>query len=204
MVDNVDKITSKILEDAERKSQDIIEQAESEAREKLDASKRKGEATRDRLVDEAEKSAEQTKKKITAESKIKARTILLESKEKLIQEAFAKAREKLEKLPNQKSYPDKLVKLAVDTCIQLGGGELEIVVRKTDEKIVAAALKKIEKEVIAATGDATKISISAADIGPGVIVQRADGKVGIDSTFQSRLELLRPGLRLKVAEALFS
>jgi V/A-type H+-transporting ATPase subunit E len=196
MVDNVDKITSKILEDAERKSQDIIEQAESEAREKLDASKRKGEATRDRLVDEAEKTAEQTKKKITAESKIKARTILLESKEKLIQEAFAKAR--------LKSYPDKLAKLAANTCIQLGGGELEIVVRKTDEKIVAVALKNIEKEVIAATDDTTKISISTADIGPGVIVQRADGKVGIDSTFQSRLELLKPGLRLKVAEALFS
>jgi V/A-type H+-transporting ATPase subunit E len=204
MVDNVDKITSKILEDAERKSEDIIEQAGSEAREKLDASKRKGEATKNRLVDEAEKAAEQTKKKITAESKIKARTILLESKEKLIQEAFAKAREELESLPNQKSYPDKLEKLAVDTCIQLGGGELELVVRKMDEKIVNAALNKIEKEVKAVTGEVAKISISTADIGPGVIIQRADGKVGIDSTFQTRLELLRPGLRLKVAEALFS
>jgi V/A-type H+-transporting ATPase subunit E len=204
MVDNVDKITSKILEDAERKSQEIIEQGESEAREKLDASKRKGEATRDRLVDEAEKSAEQTKKKITAESKIKARTILLESKEKLIQKAFAKAQEKLEKLSDQKSYPDTLTKLAVDTCIQLGGGELEIVVRKMDEKIVNAALKRIEKEVKASTGKAAKLSITTADIGAGVIVQRADGKVGIDSTFQTRLELLRPGLRLKVAEAMFS
>ncbi len=204
MMDNVDKITSKILEDAERKSQEIIEQAESEAREKLEVSKRKGDAAKNRLVDEAKKAAEQTKKKITAESKIKARTILLESKEKLIQVAFSKASEQLEKLPNQKSYPDTLEKLAVDTCIQLGGEELEIVVRKTDEKIVKAALKKIEKGVKAATGEEANLSITPADIGPGVIVQRADGKVGIDSTFQTRLELLRPGLRLKVAEAMFS
>lgn len=204
MEDNVDRITSKILEDAQRKSEEIIEQAESEAREKLDVSKRKGEASRDRILAEAEKTAEQTKKKITAESKIKARTILLESKEKLIQEAFAKAKEKLESLPNQKSYTETLAKLTVDTCIQLGGAELEIFVRKEDEKIVKAALNNIEKGVKTATGEAVKLILSSADIGPGVIVQRADGKVGIDSTFKTRLELLRPGLRLKVAEAMFS
>ncbi|GBE17710.1 V-type ATP synthase subunit E [archaeon BMS3Abin16] len=204
MVDNVDKITSKILEDAEAKSAEIIEHARAESREKLEASRRKGEAARDRLVSEAEKSSDQTRKKIIAESNIKARTIILESKERLIRKAFDAAESELEKIAAGKGYADVLTALTRDTCIELGGGELEVIVRDADEKVISKAAKAIEKEVKAATSVDTKISVSTDAIGPGVIVKGKSGKVEIDSTFKNRLELLRPSLRLKVAEALFT
>ncbi|MFV2040544.1 MAG: V-type ATP synthase subunit E [Candidatus Hydrothermarchaeales archaeon] len=204
MVDNVDKITSKILEDAEAKSAEIIEQARAESRGKLEASRRKGEAARDRLVSDAEKTSDQTRKKIVAESNIKARTIILESKERLINLAFDQAESELEKIAAGKGYAGVLTALTRDTCVELGGGELEVIVRSADEKTVSKAVKTIEKEVKAATGVDTKISVSTAAIGPGVIVKGGGGKFEIDSTFKNRLELLRPSLRLKVAEALFS
>jgi V/A-type H+-transporting ATPase subunit E len=94
MEESVDRITSKILEDAHKKSQEIKDQSEKEANEKLEAAKRKGESTKEKLVSDAEKAADQIRKKIIAESTIKARTILLESKEKLIGEAFERAKEK--------------------------------------------------------------------------------------------------------------
>jgi V/A-type H+-transporting ATPase subunit E len=203
MEENVDRITSKILEDAEKKSNEIIGQAEKEAKEKVDSSRRRGEATKDRMISEAKKIADQTKKKTIAESKIKARTILLESKEKLILRAFEMASAQLDKLSDHKSYPGILERMAIDTSILIGGGELSLIVRKEDEKILEKNIKKIEKEVKDATGKPSKISISTDDIGLGVIVKRSSGLVGIDSTLHTRLELLRPELRLKVAEALF-
>jgi V/A-type H+-transporting ATPase subunit E len=204
MESDVDRITSKIIEDAEKKSREIIEQAKKEANEKLEASKRRGEALKGRLVEEAEKNADQTTKKIIAESKIKARTILLESKEKLIQIAFEKAKDELEAIPTDKTYPAVLVGLMKDTCIKMGGGELEIMLNSRDEKKIEKELKTLENEIEKATGEKTKVKISTANISPGVIVKGRGGRVEIDSTFKNRLDLLRPGLRLKVAEALFS
>lgn len=200
---SVQRITSKILDDANKRSQEIIGDAEREGQEKIEAAKRKGEEIKKRLVEGAEKTADQARKKIVAEAKIKARTTILESKEKLIREAFEKAQERLEKLPKDKTYPEVLRKLVADTCIEMGGGELELIVRKEDEKALAKGLKKMEKEVKEATGKPTTLKISTADIGPGVIVRRGDGKVEIDSTFQKRLDLLRSELRLQVAGVLF-
>jgi vacuolar-type H+-ATPase subunit E/Vma4 len=114
-----------------------------------------------------------------------------------------RAKEKLEKLPQDKNYPNILSQLAIDTCIQMGGGELEIIVRKEDEKSILKSLKNIESDVKKITGEKTTIKISTQKISPGVIVRRGDGKVEIDSTFQTRLELLRSELRLKVAGELF-
>jgi vacuolar-type H+-ATPase subunit E/Vma4 len=203
MEESVDRITSKILEDATTKSQEIKDQSENEANEKLEAAKRKGESTKEKLVLDAQKTADQIRKKIIAESTIKARTILLESKEKLIGEAFEKAKEKLEKLPQDKNYSKILTELTIDTCTHMGGGELEIIVRKEDEKFISKSLNNIESDVKKITGEKTTIRTSASKISPGLIVRRGDGKVQIDSTFQTRLELLRSELRLRVAEELF-
>jgi vacuolar-type H+-ATPase subunit E/Vma4 len=200
--ENVGKITSKILEDAQAKSGEIIGQAESEAQEKLHTAMRKGEAAKEKLITDAQKMADLTRKKIVAEGKIKARTVLLESKEKLIRAAFEEAEKELGKLHEDPGYPDILKKLVTDTCVRMGGGELVIVVRKEDEKTVLKDLKKIEKEVKSINKSAS-LKIETENIGPGAIVRRGDGRVEIDSTFGNRLELLRPELRLKVAEALF-
>ncbi|MFQ5800749.1 MAG: V-type ATP synthase subunit E [Candidatus Hydrothermarchaeales archaeon] len=200
---SVERITSKILDDANKRSQEIISDAEREGQEKIEAARRKGEEIKKKLIEDAEKAAEQTHKKIVAEARIKARTTILESKEKLIREAFEKAQERLEKLPKDKTYPEVLRKLAAETCIEIGGGGLELLVRKEDEKAQAKELEKTEKEVEDATGKKTSLKISTANIGPGVIVKRGDGKVEIDSTFQNRLELLRSELRLQVAGVLF-
>src|SRR3990172_7349481 len=204
MVDDVGRITSKIIEDARKKSDETLGEAKREGSAKIEAAKKKGESTKDRFIKEARGTADQMRKKIVAESKIKARTILLESKEKLIQEAFLKAGEHLEKLSLDKKYSEVLIGLAVGSGIKMGGGELEIIVRKEDEKTVAKELKRIEKDIKEATGKPSAIHLSTEDMGPGAIVRRADGKVGIDSTIRNRLELLRTELRLKVAEALFT
>jgi V/A-type H+-transporting ATPase subunit E len=200
---SVDKITSKILEDANRKSQDIVGEAESAAQEKIEAARRKGEAAKKHLIDETEKLGEQTKRKIVSEGKIKARTTILETKEKLIQQAFEKAEKRLGELPGDKGYPEMLRALARDTCIEMGGGELEIVVRKGDEKLLAKELKKLEVAVKKAADNETKLKVVTGDIGPGVVVKRVDGAVEIDSTFQTRLDILRSELRLNVSGVLF-
>lgn len=200
---SVEKITSKILDDAERRSREIIGEAEEGARERVEAARRKGEVVKKELVDDAHKEAEQVKRKMISEGKIKARTIILEAKERLINRAFELAEKRLEGLPDDKSYPQVLFNLARDTCIAMGGGELKLLVRKEDEKLLSKELKKLEEAVKKATGRTAKLAIDTAEIGPGVVVKRMDGAVEIDSTFTSRIELLRPELRLKAAEVLF-
>ncbi len=200
---SVEKITSKIIEDAEKTSDEIIAEAKRLSQERKDAAKRKGEAEKKRILEDANKKADQTKRKLISEAMIKARTAVLESKEKLIQEAFEKASEELGKIPEKKGYRESLRRLATDTCIELGGGNLELVVRKKDENILKADLKKMEKDVKSSTGVDTKLKLSSEVIGAGVIVRRSDKGVEIDSTIGNRLELLTPELRIKLAEVLF-
>ncbi len=204
MADNVEKIISKIMEDANKKSQEIKETSEKQAEEKLESARKRGEASREKINKEADRAADQTRKKIIAEATIKARTVILESKDKLIQAAFTNAETELESLMSSKNYSKVIRDMAVDTCIEMGGGEIEITTRKEDEKTLAKELKNIEKEVEKATEKATRIKLSTDEISPGIIARGMGGEVEINSTFNNRLELLRSELRLKVAEVLFS
>ncbi len=200
---NIEKITSKIIEDARKKADGIIEDANTAAKEKKASARKKGSDIKAYILDSAGKSAEQTEKKMISAATIKARTAILESKEKLILEAFEKAAEELEKISEGREYSGVLKKLATATCINIGGGDLELVVRKNDEDLLKKELKKIEEEVKKSTGKKTSLKISGDGKVAGVIVRNLDDKIEIDSTFKNRLELLRPELRLKVAEALF-
>lgn len=200
---NIEKITSKILEDADKRSKEIIDEAKREGEERRDAAKRKGESAKKKIFEGAEKTAEQTKKKLVAEAVIKARTAILESKEKLIRESFENAKIELEKLPASNSYPQILYNIVRDTCIKMGGGDLELIIRKEDEKILKKDLKKLEDGTKKATGVKTNLKMSAEGRDAGVIVKGGNGNIQIDSTFNNRIDLFRHVLRLQVAEVLF-
>jgi len=202
MAEDGRKIIDKILDDARKNSQEIISHAQEQAQEKIDAAKKRGKSKKNRIVEEAIKTSEQEKKRSIAEAKIKARTIILESKEKLIQEAFEVAEKEIETISKRKNYPEILKKTVRDTCVEMGGGELEIIARADDKGILEKELKNLQKEVSKATKDSS-LKLSASNVNPGVIIRNTEGGVEIDSTFKNRLELLRPELRLAVSEALF-
>lgn len=200
---NIEKITSKIIEDARSKADEIIEEAKTSAKEKKTAAKKKGSDAKQYILDSANRTAEQAEKKMISAATIRARTTILESKEKLIREAFEKASTELEKMSDNREYGGILKKIATDTCEKIGGGDLELIVRKKDVEILKKELKKIEDSVKKSTGKKTSLKISGTGKAAGVIVINLNDEIQIDSTFKNRLELLRPELRLKVAEVLF-
>jgi len=200
---SVERIVDKIMEDARRRAEEIRGNAEKEAQEKIESARRRGEALKKRLVDEARKEAEQVKRRLIAESRIKARTVLLESKERLIEEAFKQARDELRRLSEDKGFPKILATMALETCVALGGGELEISVGRDWKDMLSRELGRIEREVEKSSGRKSKLRLREESIGAGVMVRSLERGVQIDSTFDRRLELLRNELRLKVAEVLF-
>jgi len=132
----VDKIKSKILEDAKAEANKIISEAKGEEAKILEKAKEEAEKRKAEILKRGEKEAEMTKSRIISEAKLEANKKLLEAKEEIIEMAINKLKEELAKLPEQSDYKDKLIKLIKDGAVSLGGGELVVRLNKRDLDLI--------------------------------------------------------------------
>jgi|GEM_PF-131724 len=197
----LEKITSKIIGDANLKAQQIIKEAEDEAEAKRKKARERGERVKHSLIEEAKKQVEQERRRKIADATIKARTLKLETMEKLIARAFEDAEKKLSSM-DEKNYVEILEKMIADSCAELGADEIKVMLNEGDAKKVNK--DRIEKEAEKTAGKKIKIEFEPKkDSFRGVVVKAADGSVYINSTFENRLALLRQSARVEVAKALF-
>ncbi len=201
----VDKIKSKILEDAKVEAEKIIAQAEEEKNKILEEAKKEAEKRRVEILKKGEKEAEMVKNRIIAEAKLEAKKKLLEAKEEIINMAINKLREELYKLPEQPDYKDKLIKLIKDGAISLGGGELIVRLNRRDMELIDdATLWDLEKEI---ENIAKKVTVlkkgDEVDIIGGCIIETSDGLKSLDNSLEAIFERNLNIIRAKVTEKLF-
>ena len=190
----IEKISEAILGKVRADAQDIVEEAEERARRRIQKAEQqqaaKLEEEKNKLIEEAK--AEATR--ILAQSTITARQELLLAKTRIIDEIINRVKKTFSGISSDESSPLNLIKEAINA---LDIDKARIYVSPKDVSSVRESLKE-DKQL------ADKITeIREFDGSGGVIVEDIDGKIRIDNTYDTRLEMLLPKLLPEIGKELF-
>ena len=190
----MEKISGAILDKVRVEAQDIIKEAEEKARERVERAKRQQEAKleeeKGKLIEEAKEEAT----RILAQSSITARQELLLARTRIIDEIISRVKKTFSEISSDESSPLNLIKEAINT---LDIDKARIYVSPKDVSIVRKSLKRDKKL-------ASRIAeIREFDCTGGVIGEDIDGKIRIDNTYDTRLEMLLPKLLPEIGKELF-
>jgi vacuolar-type H+-ATPase subunit E/Vma4 len=197
-----------IVEEAKKSAEHILQEAEKSAADTLKKQKQRGvqranEAAKI-LLKKAESEAELNKLNSIANSKIKAKWVILSKKETWIDNVLNEAKKELKILTQLKKYPPILEKLITEAGVILGGKELEVLLNPQDSAL-PLKLDKLAKKISEKTGFKTKLNMSKEkpEVIGGAIVRTADGKLIMDNTFDDILRRREKELRSEIAKILF-
>ncbi len=201
-----DKIISNIQADAQLKADEILSKASKQCDEITEAGNVKAEEEKNNILASANKQADMKYQQIISEAKVNARRKELEAREELIEKAFRVASEKIEKQASENSanYVESLKTMIKDASLQVGGTQLEILVREDDVDNVKSMIDEVSEYVTSETGnDVSFIIGEPIDIIGGAVVKTVDGEVEVKNTIEARMLRYRKYLRSEVAKTLF-
>lgn len=183
ILDKVKADAEQIVKEAEEKAWQELEKAEKQRETKFKEEKRK-------IIEEAERQAS----RILAQSSIKARQELSRAKTEIIDGIVSRVRKKLPAISSDEGSLLNLIKEAVE---ELGADEVRVYVSR---KNISAVRKLVKGD----KGLASKImEIKEFDCAGGVIAENIDGKVSIDNTYETRIEMLLPQIVPEISRELF-
>ena len=179
-----------------------VEQIQKNAKAKADAiwirAKNEAENERKVVLEKAKQEAERIRSQFVATSQLKARTLELGRREKLLDDVFQAAREQLSSIQKEKNYEEIVTQLLREAVFQLNVDKASVRADKQTQAILEqSVLAKVSKELKA------EISVDKPlEQGTGLIVEAADGRLKYDNTFENRLNRIRNELRSPVYKLL--
>lgn len=196
----MEKIKSKILEDAQNKSTQILEQAKQQAEEIKNDALKESESKRAEILEKGEAKGKETYRRMLSMAGLEGRKEILKAKQDVVEEAFTSAMEKLRSLPDedyQKLIEDMAVAAAKNEC-----GEI-LLSEKDRKRLNDDFLKNINVR-IASKGENAEFVMSDDNIktSGGFILRY--GEMEINSTFEIMFEMLKPEIENDVVDILFS
>jgi len=195
MVTGMEKINEAILGKVREEAQGIIAEAEEKAQKELEKARKQREA---RLEEEKRKlraEAEVEAARILAQASIKARQELLKAKSEIIAEITRRVKDTL----SQGSTKEGALKaLLVEAIKGLEADKVRIYVAPKD--------KGIADKVVRAEGELSNkvVEIKEAGLLGGVIAEDVEGRMRIDNSCGTRLEMLLPRILPEASKELFS
>ena len=197
-----------IVEEAKKSAEHILQDAEQSAKDTIKKQKQRGvqranEAAK-MLLKKAESEAELNKLNSIANSKIKAKWVILSKKETWIDNVLNEVKNELKTLTQSVKYLPILEKLITDAGVILGGKELEVLLN-THDSALPLRVDALTKEIGQKTGFKTKLKLSkeTPQVIGGAIVRTVDGKIIMDNTFDDILQRREKELRSEIAKILF-
>lgn len=190
----MEKISEAILDKVRAEAETIIKEAESRAEKEIEQAKKQQAA---RLEEEKGKMLQEARgeaTRIEAQASVKARQELSRAKADVIQEIISGVKKALSGTASDKSLLIGLIKEATDT---LGINKGRVYVSPED---VSAVKKLLEKDRELAS---KIVEIKEHDSTGGIIVEDIDGRIRIDNTYETRLEMLLPRLLPEIGKELF-
>jgi V/A-type H+-transporting ATPase subunit E len=190
----MERISEAVVSKVKLDAQNIIREAEEKAKEEIEKAKKQREVRfgqeRARMLAEGQEEAA----RILAQASIKARQHMSSAKADAIAKIIDSARKELSRIPVEESY---FLNLAREAMAGLGGDKGRIYVAPKD---VSAAKKFLEadKELSGKILEVREFNCLG-----GVIAEDSEGKLRIDNTYETRLEMVLPKLLPKISEELF-
>jgi vacuolar-type H+-ATPase subunit E/Vma4 len=175
------------------------ERLHAEAKEKADAIRKRAqveaEAERKAILNRAKEDADRLRSQSSATSQLKARSLQLEQREKILNEAFEEARKRLDEAKKRPDFDVIVSMLAREALTQLNATEAEVRADEMSQK--ALKLDELSRELNGKFSSGKKL-----EQGTGVVVSTAGGKLYYDNTLETRLSRLQSSLRSSVYKIL--
>ena len=201
-----EKIVSSIMSDAQIKAEAILAKAEKEKESILSEGEVQAVVEKERILETAEKQAKMRYQQIISEAKMNSRRMELEAREEMIEEAFNKAEEKLTEIASSDAaeYKTSLQKMITEAGVEIGGGDLVVLVKESDVTKVKDSLPSIEKEITDKINTPTKLEMgeNIPTIG-GTVLKTKNGEIEVNNTIEASMQRFKKSLRSEVAGILF-
>ena len=196
--ENVELLSRAILKEAEVDAQQLREEAEAKADAIRQRAQEEAEKVRQEILERAQQEADRLRSQTVASAQLKARTMQLEHREKLLDRVFHTAQEKLPEVQKRPDYDQLAAKLLREALMQLRVKKAEIRADKRTQEL-------LEKQVLNEISGELKGEFTIGETleeGTGIVVNAADGKLHYDNTLETRLERLQGTLRASVHKVL--
>ncbi len=192
--ENIKMLSRSILTDAQAEADKILEEAKAKAGTVKQRAEEQAKAERAQILEDATREAERLRGQVVATTQLKARTQILENREKVLNDVFKAAHEQLATIQQWSEYKDIAQSLLREALVQLKGTDVVVRADKTTMKLLNdEAIQKVAKEF--------NIKIQVGEMlehGVGVIVETADGHLNYDNTLETRLNRMQNSARSAV------
>ena len=196
--ENIELLSRAILKEAEDETQQMREDARAKADAIRQRAQENAEKARREILDKAQQEADRLRSQALASAQLKARTLQLEHREKLLDRVFQAAKEKLVDVQKRDDYDQLAAMLLREAFVQLR-------VNKAEIRADPATRAILEKKALNDISSELKGEFTLADNleeGSGIVIEAADGKLHYDNTLETRLQRLQSTLRSSVHKIL--
>ncbi|NWG07437.1 MAG: hypothetical protein HXY35_12210 [Chloroflexi bacterium] len=196
--ENIEALSRAILRDARAEAEELQEEARVKAEAIRQRAQAEAEAERKVILDKAKQDAERLRSQAIASAQLKARTLQLEHREKLLDKVFDTARERLSTIQKRADYDKLAAQLLKEAVTQLNAETAEVRADEVTERFLKSSVaEKVSRELNA------KITFGKPlESGTGLVVDAAGGRLHYDNTLESRLTRLQNSLRSAVYQVL--
>ena len=195
----IDKITSRILADAEAECAAVRKESDERCAAIKAEAEKKAQEEYWRLVREGVKDTEQRVQRMDRTARLEAKKSVLNMKQEAVSRAFELARDRIAELP-ERDYVGFLARQAAEAAIS---GQEEVIFCERDRAAVGAKAVKAANELLAAKGMPAMLTLSDAtrEMAGGLMLKQGD--IEVNCTVDTLLDLSRGELAARVTEVLF-
>jgi len=192
--DNIQRLSREIIQQAEADAEKILVEAKAKAEQIRNHAQEVVAADKKRILEQAKNDADRIRGQAIATAQLNARTLILESREKLLVSVFESSLEKIPSVQNYSDYPAIVESLALEAINQLAVKKVILHADKlTNELLKDSVLKKISMKY-----DGTIEMGEPLKKGTGIVAETVDGHLNYDNTLETRLHRLEGELRSPV------
>ncbi len=195
-----ERLKEKIMEEARQQARATVEQAEKEAADIIEGARKEAQNKKVDIIEKSRIDAVDRQKRLIAVAELDARKQRLQAKQEVLEEAFAKALDKLINLPADQ-YQEILLNMIVDSVTV---GNEEIIVSEQDKQrltpdFITTVNNKLKEKGIAAD---VKLSDESRELNGGFILKM--GAVEANYSFGTIIRMQRDAIESEVVKVLFA
>jgi vacuolar-type H+-ATPase subunit E/Vma4 len=192
--ENIEALSRAILSEAKGEAEQIGTDANTKADSIRQRAQEQADAERKDILDRACQEAERIRSQSISTTQLKARTMELDSREKLLDSVFKAAKQQLPSVQQRPNYDQIVYRLIKEALNQLNAKEGIVRADQSTQKLLSDhIIDKISADM------QVKLQIGQTlERGTGVVVDTTDGHLHYDNTLETRLSRLQNGLRSAV------
>jgi V/A-type H+/Na+-transporting ATPase subunit E len=199
MTEGANRIISRVVKDAESKSEAIISEAAEKAAQLDKEAKENASRQAGKIIEQARKEALARKRRILGIAELESRKEVLAAKQELISEAFTRTLNELLEADDQ-AYLELIRKMLMENVVS---GQETVAVSADDQKRIPDTFWKDINDQLKKIGKEGKLALASEsrDIRGGFVLL-AEG-LEINCSFEALLEMVRDEMEPEVAAVLF-